>query len=431
MIARPYPEILDVSIREAVGKTLAEDIFATEDIPNKPEATMDGYAVRISDLGDSRGRLKICKESLSLPHRGAVHVSNGGRMPKGTDTVVRIEETDLRKDEIEIRGPVKVGDYVRERGSEARAGQTILYRGTRIDFPLIGILGILGRNSALVYNKMFNGCYFETPSNIFIHDLVSTWGRKASSFGSDGCSTRTVVANAPRVAIFSTGNEIIPLGKRKMAGQVYEKNSYVLGAMVEERGGIPVYGGILPDDTGTIVTACLDALRYTDFVLISGGTSVGRLDKINSVFYHLRDKLGFTIKNSSTIPERAQFACLNRKGIWALPGRIVRAIQIFIIEVWPTLNTLAGRKQPGFDPSRLLRARLIRNEPWNGQSSSPFVRIVKKRGVNFAIPLPFYREFTCLLHMNAIVVSPKNGKGIVPGDVVVSYPLYGDTPCTP
>ena len=182
MIAKPYPEVLDVSIREALGKTLAEDILATEDIPNKSEATMDGYAVRISDLDDSRTPLKVFNafsygsEFFSLPHKAAVRVRNGGEIPKGTDTVVRIEETNLRGNEIIIKGPVKAGDYVREKGSEARAGQTILSCGTRIDFPLVGILGILGRNRVPIYDYLFNGCYFETPST-FILNVNSRYRR--------------------------------------------------------------------------------------------------------------------------------------------------------------------------------------------------------------------------------------------------------------
>ena len=151
---------------------------------------------------------------------------------------------------------------------------------------------------------------------------------------------------------------------------------------------------------------------------------MGRSDKINSVFCHLREKFGFTIKNSSTIPERAQFGCLGRKGVWALPGRIVRAVQIFILEVWPAINGLSGRKQQCFDPSQLLRAKVEESELWDGQSSAPFVKITKKPDVTLVKLLPFYREFTCLLNMNAMVVTPGNGKGLVPGEEVTLYTLF-------
>ncbi len=409
--------VSEVFTYQAMGKRLAEDITAPEDIPNKTEATMDGYAVRMSDLTDTHGRLKICSESYCsddsprLPARAAVYVRNGGMVPRGADTIVRVEEAALKEQEIVIERTASIGNYIRKKGSEARASQIILRCGTRIDFSVIGILGILGRNRVLVYGDASKKRFAEKPSRV----LPLRPDKTAIPMGT---------SKGPRVTIFSTGSEIVPLGKEKKGTEVYEKNSYVLGAMLEDRNLIPVYGGILTDDTKTISSRILEALSDTDYVLITGGTSVARSDKINSVFSYLWKEFGFTIKNSLTIPQRKQHAYLGRKGVWALPGRTVRAIQILIMEVLPMLNSLSCGIQPHFDPSRLLKAKLIENELWKGQCPSPFVRIIKRPfEKNNAIPLPFYRELTCLANMNALVLYPKNGKGLVPGQEILVYKL--------
>jgi molybdopterin molybdotransferase/putative molybdopterin biosynthesis protein len=242
---RPLPAE-DVPLHAALQRVLARDVIAPVDVPSFDRSNVDGFALRAEDTfgasEDRPKRLRLTGETLTpgmLPRAAigagaATTIATGAMIPRGADAVVMIEQTDADGGELLVRRPVVPGANIAGAGTDIGQGETVLRRGELLTSRETGVLAALGMATVAVVRK-------------------------------------------PRVAIISTGNELIPPGEPMRPGLVYDSNATILADAVRELGGEPAMLGIVPDDRQRLAASLRQALAE-DIVLLSGGTSKGEGD---------------------------------------------------------------------------------------------------------------------------------------------------------
>ena len=242
----------------AGGRVLAAPISAPEDVPGFLRATMDGYAVRAQDtFGASVGAPQYLEIKGEVPMgvaptRGVgpgetLRVATGAMLPPGADAVVMIEYTAEHPDgTLEVRRAVAPGESLLTPGEDVARGEMLFPAGRRLRPQEIGLLAALGIRRLAAYKK-------------------------------------------PRVAIISSGDEIVPLDEKPRPGQVRDSNAYLAAAQVAEWGGLPLMHGIIPDDFDALRQTLAAALIAADLILISGGSSVGVRDLTLTAIQDLPD----------------------------------------------------------------------------------------------------------------------------------------------
>ncbi|MEW6657894.1 MAG: gephyrin-like molybdotransferase Glp [Thermodesulfobacteriota bacterium] len=247
-----YPRFSPVSAEEvdlagALGRVLAAAVPAAEDVPPFPRASMDGYGVRAADtFGASVAAPQYLEIKGEVPMGAAperpvglaeaLRVPTGAMLPPGADAVVMLEYTAEHPDgTLEVRRPVAPGENLLQPGEDVGKGEVLFPAGSLLRPQDLGLLAALG-------------------------------------------VTRLTVHRRARVAILSSGDEIVPIGQQPAAGQVRDSNASLAAAQVAQWGGIPALKGIIPDDFSALKNALAGALEEADLILISGGSSVGARD---------------------------------------------------------------------------------------------------------------------------------------------------------
>lgn len=232
-----------VSIEEAVGRILAEPLVAQLDLPPWPNSAMDGYAVRESDLGQPlRVSQKIFAGSQPEPleYGTCARIFTGAPMPEGADSVEMQENVELLDDgRVRFPKPVKQGQHVRSQGGEARTGDEVLAAGARLGPIELGLAASLGVSRLNVSRKL-------------------------------------------KVALLSTGDELVEPGEALQPGQIYNSNRMLLRHWLQRLGCEVIDAGIVPDDL-IRVRQCLAELHQVDLILSTGGVSVGEADFLGQV----------------------------------------------------------------------------------------------------------------------------------------------------
>jgi len=308
---KPQPASVDeVATSEAIGRTLAQDAVSQIDVPGFDRAAMDGYAVIAEDTfgadDDNPKRVRIvgrCEAgqqiSISIKKGEAVEISTGAPVPRGSDAVVMVEHTRRANSMVEIFRPVVPGENVAAAGSDIMAGELILRKGETITPREIGVLAALGAEKVKVFGK-------------------------------------------PRVAILSTGNELIAPGAPLAYAKVYDINASAIAASVIECGGDPVNLGIVPDDPAIMEEKLRRALQGADMVLTSGSTSAGAGDLVYRIIDNL-GKPGVLVHGISVKPGKpALVAVVEDKPLIGLPGYPTSALMIFHALVAPVLRSMSG-----------------------------------------------------------------------------------------
>ena len=306
------PETLPLG--EALGRVLAHDVQAPVDAPPFDRSNVDGFALRAADtLGASDGNPKILAlnaEVIACGHAprlevapgSATAIATGGVIPRGADAVVMIEHTELIEDgspRIELRRAAAPGQFISYAGSDIARGETLLRRGTRIGSREIGMLAACGLASIDVVRR-------------------------------------------PKVAVISTGDELVALGSPLKPAGVYDSNGAIIAAAVAEAGGEPVAMGAFPDDEPLLEKAVREALAACDMVVLSGGTSKGAGDLSHTIVSRL-GKPGIVVHGVALKPGKP--LCLgvaDNKPIVVLPGFPTSAIFTFHAFVAPVIRARAG-----------------------------------------------------------------------------------------
>jgi putative molybdopterin biosynthesis protein len=307
------PETLPLAA--ALGRVLAHDVTAPVDAPPFDRSGVDGFALRAADtVGASDAaprRLRLNAEVLASGHRPAIEVgpqtattiATGGMLPRGADAVVMVEQTELSDEAgapaIEIRRAVSPGQFIAYAGSDIARGEILLRRGTRIGSREIGMLAACGLAMADVVRR-------------------------------------------PKVAVLSTGDELVALGEKLRPAGVYDSNGAILAAAVTEAGGEAISFGAFPDDEAALERAVRGALTSCDLVVISGGTSKGAGDLSHRVVSKL-GKPGVLVHGVALKPGKPLcLAVAEKKPVVVLPGFPTSAIFTFHSYVAPVIRALAG-----------------------------------------------------------------------------------------
>lgn len=301
-----------VPLVEACGRTLANPIRASVDVPSFRNSQMDGYAVRTMDLHEVSAAAPIvlglgptvaagASDPGHLKSRTAAPIMTGAALPEGADAVIPIEDT------AEVPGGVRIstrpapGTFVRPAGIDLQSGETVLAAGRQLRPADIGMLASLGQTA------------IETVAS-------------------------------PTVAILGTGDELVSVGQPLGFGQIHDSNAYALAAAVKVCGGRPDYLGIVRDTKDELRAAFRKAARY-DFVISTGGVSVGKFDYVKEVldeldvvreFWRVAQKPGKPV----TFGRQDEGALF-----FGLPGNPVSAMVCFELYVAPAIRSTLGRRE--------------------------------------------------------------------------------------
>jgi molybdopterin molybdotransferase len=294
----------------ACGRYLAGDIIAAENLPAAGRAAMDGYAVRAAEVfGATESNPSYLDRAMDipigvlpekpLPAGHCASIVTGALLPTGADAVVMVEYTeDLGAGAIEIRRPVAPGENMLLAGEDATKGQVVLRAGSLLRPQEIGILAALGH-------------------------------------------ARVAVGQAPRVAVLSTGDELVPVTATPRPGQVRDVNTHTLSAMITAAGGVPHAFGLAPDDLAGIQAALAEATANFDLTLLSGGSSVGARDFTLDALRNLgADILAHGVAISPGKP--TILARVGGKPCIGLPGQVTSAQIVMLVFGLPLLRHLAG-----------------------------------------------------------------------------------------
>jgi putative molybdopterin biosynthesis protein len=302
-----------VALASALGRVLAQDVASPIDVPPFDRANVDGFALRSVDTAgasDAMPReLALNAEVIACGHPPAVEVrpgtataiATGGMMPRGADAVAMIEQTELIESipAIGLRRAATPGQFIAYAGSDIARGETVLRKGQKIGSREIGMLAACGLAEVDVVRR-------------------------------------------PKVAVLSTGDEIVPLGAALRPGAVYDSNGAIVAAAVAEAGGEPVAFGAFPDDSAALEAAVRRALAESDIVVLSGGTSKGAGDLSHQVVSKLGAP-GLLVHGVALKPGKPLcLAVADGKAVAALPGFPTSAIFTFHAFVAPVIRARAG-----------------------------------------------------------------------------------------
>ncbi len=387
----PLPEE-EVSLEASLeGRVLARAVYAQDDVPQASRSAMDGYALVAADtFGCSEGNPcyldRVGNVAIERPAAFGVRsgqcagIVTGGCLPAGADAVVMVEHTlDMGADCIEIRRPVPPGEHVLRRGEDARQGECVLEVGSVLRPQELGLL---------------------------------------AAVGSVGCS----VFSRPRVAIISTGDELVTPDTSPAAGQVRDVNTYTLAAMIRQAGAEAVCMGIVPDELQALRDRLHAALACADVVFLSGGSSIGIRDFTLAALQALPDMELFCHGVALSPGKPLILATAGGKSIWGLPGQVTSAQVVVRVLGQPFLRRLAGAAHV-FDRTRWpqVQARLARNTS-SRQGREDFVRVRLEAGSDVlpeALPIPGLSGLLrTLVQAHGLIHIPAACEGLEEGSMV-------------
>jgi molybdopterin molybdotransferase len=294
-----------VVLAECFGRVLAEDLIADAPLPPFPSSAVDGYAVRAADAGK---RLRVVGESAagrpfegSLSPGSAARVLTGGVVPDGADVVVMVEDVQVAGDSVTVPPGLKPGTNFHKVGDDLRVGDRVLSSGIQLGAAEIGIAAAVGR-------------------------------------------PRLPVRRRHRVALMSTGDELVEVGEAPRPGQIPDSNRWALLAALREAGAEVKLLGIAPDRPDPLRSLVVDALRDADALVTSGGVSVGTHDLVKPLLESLGTVLIGRVKLKPGKP--FTFATLGEGRVaFGLPGFPVSSLVTFEVFVRPALRKMQGFAQ--------------------------------------------------------------------------------------
>lgn len=379
---------------EGLGRVTAEEIRSAEALPSFPRSTMDGYAVRAADTfgaGDVlpafltvTGEVRMgTAADMSLKTGEAVIVHTGGMIPDTADAVVQIEHSQLVGTpnesrfpyEIEVFRAVAPGQNVIQVGEDIAAGATILPAGTCLRPQDIGGLLAVGVSDVMAIRR-------------------------------------------PRVAILATGDEVVSPASVLSPGQIRDINSYSIGGLCIGAGGIPVFGGIVPDDIESLREAAARALAGADMLVMSAGSSVSVRDMTVDVIAGL-GRPGVLLHGVATRPGKPTIVgAIDGKPVLGLPGNPVSAMIQFNMFGIPAIYRLQGLQQDPFH--RKISARLTQNIA-SESGREDYIPAHLDETAEGITATPIFGKSNLiytLVHAEGLIKVPLNHSGLMAGDMV-------------
>ncbi|MCF7363730.1 molybdopterin molybdotransferase MoeA [Vibrio sp. A1-b2] len=304
---KPIQSTLQLPLADAIGYVLAEDILSPINVPPFDNSAMDGYAVRISELAQSQPLPVAGKSFAGQPFEGewpsmtCVRIMTGAQIPQGCDAVIMQEQATVTEDGVTFcQTQVKPNNNIRPVGDDIRQGDIVLNKGARLtarDIPMIATLGV----------------------------------------------SHVTIFRKPKVAFFSTGDELKPLGTELKAGEIYDSNRYGIKPLIINFGCEAIDLGIIPDCPKTLKETFEKAQSLADVVVTSGGVSVGEADFTKDILDEV-GQIGFW-KLAIKPGKPFAFGALGDTWFCGLPGNPVSAVLTMYVLVQPMLAKLGGHSQ--------------------------------------------------------------------------------------
>jgi molybdopterin molybdotransferase len=377
------------------NRVLAQDIAATGDLPPFNNSSMDGFAVRAADVVDATSdaprSLRVVADipagshpTITLVSGEAARIMTGAPVPEGADAVVPVEETDFdyrdagtpAPEEVQIFRSAKSGANVRPRGMDLRAGEVVLIKGRTLKPQDIGLLAMLGFAKVLVFRK-------------------------------------------PRIALFSSGDELLPVDAPLEEGKIRDSNSYTLAALMEEVGTEVIRLGVAKDNPDSVKELLEQAVAlHVDFILSSAGVSVGAFDFVKQVI-EANGKMDFWRVNMRPGKPLA-FGEYKSMPFIGLPGNPVSSFVGFEAFVRPTIQRLRGSSD---EVRQTVRVRCQEQIDSDGRESYLRAQIREENG-NFVASLTGHQgsgNLHSLVQANALLIIPAGVKCVPAGQEVDAW----------
>jgi molybdenum cofactor synthesis domain-containing protein len=302
-------EVVEVSFTDAVGAVLAEPVVAAEDVPPFANSAVDGYAVRAGDTAGAPVRLRVVGEVAAgwstdrvVGQGEAIRIMTGAPMPDGADSSVMVEDTELvDADEVLVNKTVSPGTSVRNIGEDVRVGTEIFAAGTTVRPAVAGVLASVN-------------------------------------------ARRVRIVRTPRVAILSTGDELINDGSALLPGQIRESNKTMLLPLVAEAGCETIDLGVVRDDEAALEAVLREAAASYDAIITSGGVSMGDYDVVKAVLSRIADMRWMQIAIKPAKPFAFGLLASGDRStpIFGLPGNPVSSMVSFELFARPALRKMMG-----------------------------------------------------------------------------------------
>jgi molybdopterin molybdotransferase len=367
---------LELTLQDAHGCVLSEDVTATFPLPPFDNSAMDGYAVRASDVGSASQSTPVTLPVVGDVAAGSsgpytvqpglcVRIMTGAPIPAGADAVVPVEWTDGGIAQVTIRGAAEPGRNIRRAGEDTVAGATVLPAGVHLGATQIGLLAAVGRDRVLARPR-------------------------------------------PRIVVLSTGSELVDPGTALSPGKIPDSNSTLLTTAAREAGAMAFRVGIVPDDPRVLIDTLEDQLIRADAVVTSGGVSVGAYDVVKEALGRLGEVKFDRLAMQPGMPQGFGVIGPDRTPMFGLPGNPVSAYVSFEVFVRPAIRRMLG-VEPVNRP--MVRARLaapLTSPP--GKRTFARARLTVEGGTYTATPIGGSGShlIASLASANAFVVVPEN-----------------------
>jgi molybdopterin molybdotransferase len=374
----------ELSLEDADGGVLAEDITAQWPLPPFDNSAMDGYAVRAADLAAA-----TAEHPVTLPVTGEVaagdtrehqvapgsclRIMTGAPMPAGADAVVPVELTDGGIAQVAIRQAARPGDSVRRAGGDARPGDALLAAGIRLGPAALGLLAASGRASVLARPR-------------------------------------------PRMTVLSTGNELAAPGTPVTRGQIWESNSFMLASAARQAGAVAARQASVPDDPAKVLAVIEDAAGRADLLVTSGGVSMGGEHDVVKAALEKLGTVGFRkVAMQPGMPQGFGMVGAASTPIMTLPGNPVSAYVSFQLFVRPALRALQGKASGHQRTARAVLTAPLRSP----RDKRSFLRGVLADDGTEVTPLSGQasHQLAALARANALIVVPEQVVAMQEGDV--------------
>ena len=301
---------VEIAAAESVGLVLADDVAATEDVPPFANSAVDGYAVVAADTSSAPVELVVVGElpagapppSTPLSSGQTIHIMTGAPLPPGADAVVMVEDSELLdREKVRLMAGVAPGTSVRTVGDDVRSGDVVFRAGTVVTPAVLGVLASINARSVRAYPRA-------------------------------------------RVAVMSTGDELVTDGSALAPGQIRETNQTMLAPLLAAAGCAVRTLGVVPDDEPTLERTLRDAAESSDAIVTSGGVSMGEYDVVKAVLGRIAEMRWMQIAIKPAKP--FAFGTIDGVPVFGLPGNPVSSLVSFEMLARPALRRMMGQLEP-------------------------------------------------------------------------------------
>ena len=307
--SNPIKKVEEVNLMQTLGRVIAEDFYAPMDNPPFDRSPLDGFAIRAEDSFYASDENPLSFEVIDTVYAGmpssknigsfqAIRIMTGGKMPSGSNTVIRIEDCEVSHDRVVIKDRLKTYQNYCFQGEDIKKGKLLINKGTKLSAIDLGILGSMGQKTVKVIGK-------------------------------------------PQIGILVTGDEIIDYSSELIDGKIYDTNGIMLGSRLKELG--LEYKMIKPreDNVKAIAQGILDNIDDLDLIITTGGVSVGDRDLMDDVVKEINAKQLFWRLNFKP-GSPAMYSVINDKGILSLSGNPFAALATFELMARPLIANISG-----------------------------------------------------------------------------------------